>query len=239
MMGVPWKFHYKNLQQNGENVPVTDSKCADALLGGGLCPSSKSDKWNCYIEYGNISHTSLDCSTRQRSGLGLQTNQENQVALFNIPLTHTVLGPNHLISHVMEKVLKMLVKQIHQTPSWILNQCNGEYTHRVALGHLVCKISSRNVHQGKDCLFNFQFEKDQLKDLTLNTTTAAVILTPRGYFGDSSIGDILGNVLLDTPHKQIKPIPDKLREFSKLTKTSQTKRLSKPFGDICGKCMMY
>ena len=50
-----------NLEANlgndgGEKMYIsTDSKCADALLGGcGFSANSKADKWNCYIQYGNI-----------------------------------------------------------------------------------------------------------------------------------------------------------------------------------------
>ena len=205
------------LQENQHEVFLSaDSKCVDAIFGGSLGPTT-TDKWNMYMHGDVKSKGDYDRTTGRRSKLGLKIGREHEDKLLNIPLEHVGLDPNHLISRVMEKMLKVLVRDIHQIPSWTLHQQKGSHLRRAALGHLVFNISSRDVHRGKDGLFTLQFEKDQLKDFTLNTSTAEVILAPQEDFvGAEDIGDILQNVLPDDPYHRA--IPEDLQQLLTIDK---------------------
>ena len=58
------------------------------------------------------------------------------------------------------------------------------------------------MHRGKQGAFTLQFdERGQLRDFTLNTNTAEVILASPGDFGiDTTFPDILEGVLNDSIH---------------------------------------
>ena len=93
-----------NLQQNGDKMYIsTDSKCAHGTA--------------IYSMAIYISRKHYNPASGRRSGLGLKINRENPESVFNIPLAHITLDPNHMISRIMEKVLKVLVRQIHQISS--------------------------------------------------------------------------------------------------------------------------
>ena len=204
------------MQENGHQIFLSaDSKCIDAVYGGGLSPTS-TDKWNVYMYGDEASKARFNTCTGRRSDLHLQIDREHPEKMFNIPLQNVGIDPNHMISRITEKIIKLLVRDIHQIPSWIFNERRGNYTRSSALAHLVYNISSRNVHRGKGGLFTLQFEKDQLKDFTLNTSTAEVILAPAEDFGSTSnVHEVLENVLpSDVPYRRAKKsIPHSLTEF--------------------------
>lgn len=186
-----------------------DSKFCDALFGTNLCATSKTG-WNIYSEESVLSKGDFDAATGRRSALNKTTmNREHPDKLLDIPLEHVGVDPNHAVSRITEKLLKLTVRSIHQVTSLVPGK-EGVRQRNMALKHLARNISSRNIHRGKSGVFTIQFDdNDQLKDFTLNTTAAEVILaSPEAFGPDVQYKPILDNVFPDRPH--VTPVPDDL-----------------------------
>ena len=86
-----------------------------------------------------------------------------------------------------------------------------------SLRNLIASIADRDVHRGKEGVFTLRFDdNDKLKDFTVNTTTADVILAPPCEFGPGTdYLDILDNVIPDA--KYPRPLPQDMINLFNIT----------------------
>ena len=105
-----------------------------------------------------------------------------------------------------EKLIKLLVSSISDVAS-ILYRRDGRHHRLVAMRNLISNIAERDVHRGKEGVFNLQLDDNgEKRDFTLNTTSAEVILAPPSEFGEGTqYPDILDNVIPDLDY--VTPLP--------------------------------
>ena len=159
-----------------------DSMFCDAIFGGKLGPTTNSG-WNMFMNMSKSEKGNFDQVTGRRSTMMLSLNRSNEEKLLPIDEDHVGVDPNHAVSRIVEKLIKLVVSSIDDIASNLPARA-GKQMRAESLRNLIANIADRDVHRGKEGVFTLRFDdNDKLKDFTLNTTTAEVILAPPCEFG--------------------------------------------------------
>ena len=205
----------KAMKRMGHHIFLSaDSMFCDALFGGNLGPTTVSG-WNMFMNMTKDEKGNIDPTTGRRSTLMYTLNRTNETKFLPIDEDHVGIDPNHAVSRIVEKLIKLVVHAVSDIAAQLPRK-EGKQMRAQSLRNLVANIADRDVHRGKEGVFTLRFDdNDELKDFTLNTTSAEVILAPPYEFGsENNYPDILDNVIPDTPY--LRPIPQEMVDLLNL-----------------------
>ena len=96
----------------------------------------------------------------------LSLNRSNEEKLLPIDEDHVGVDPNHAVSRIVEKLIKLVVSSIDDIVSKLPARA-GKQMRAESLRNLIANIADRDVHRGKEGVFTLQFDdNDKLKDFT-------------------------------------------------------------------------
>ena len=90
-----------------------------------------------------------DPTTRRRSTLMFDLNRTNEEKILPIEEDHVGIDPNHAISRIVEKLIKLIVRAVADIASHLPRR-EGKQMRMQSLRNLVANIADRDVHRGKE-----------------------------------------------------------------------------------------